>query len=45
MCYGMEQSSKTEHIHNSIVHCNSIVRLVANRALHCARSPMGANVA
>ena len=35
----------TKHIHNSIVHCNSIVRLVANRALHCARSPMGANVA
>ena len=35
----------TKHIHNSIVHCNPIVRLVANRALHCARSPMGANVA
>ena len=35
----------TKQIHNSIVHCNSIVRLVANRALHCARSPMGANVA
>ena len=36
----------TKHIHNSIVHCNSIiVRLVANRALHCAISTMGANVA
>ena len=31
----------TKHIHNSIVHCNSIARLVANRALHCARSPKG----
>ena len=35
----------TKHIHNSIVHCNSIVRLVANQALHCARSPMWENVA
>ena len=34
----------TKHIYNSIVHCNPIVRLAANRALHCARSPMGANV-
>ena len=34
-----------KHIHNFIVHCNPIVRLVANRALHCARFPMGPNVA